>query len=318
MSKRILITGGFGYLGGRIATHLAKGNLYTLILSSRKEQSAPGWLPAAETICLDYLHSESMVSAMEGVNAVIHLAAMNENECVTDPARAVVVNTLGTRNVLEASIDGRVDQFIYFSTAHVYGAPLMGHITEETLPKPVHPYAITHHGAEDFVLAANRYKKIKGTVIRLSNGFGVPTHPEVDRWTLLVNDLCRQLAQTGKMQLLSSGVQKRDFITLEDIGRAVAHLLELPQDASQDGLFNLGGQSSFSVWEIAQRIAVRCKRVLGFAPEIIRPTSGEDEIADPLFFDSNKFRNTGFIWEGDMDKEIDETLQMSARYFQKL
>ena len=317
MSKRILITGGFGYIGGRIATYLGNDNSYLIRLGSRKYQSSPDWLPNAEVVSIDLLDNDSLPKLMSDVDIVIHLAAMNENDCLINPAKAVLVNTLGTRNILEAAIAMGVKQFIYFSTAHVYKAPLIGLISEKTIPEPIHPYAITHHGAEDFVLAANKQKKIKGTVIRLSNAFGAPVHAGVDRWTLIVNDLCKQLVETRKMVLRSSGLQKRDFITLNDVSRAMEHLLNLTDSDRGDGLFNLGGDSCLSILEITELLAKRCKVVLGFKPEIIRPESDKNEKSPNLIFDIEKFKKTGFILQGDIEKEIDETLQMCFKFFKK-
>lgn len=308
MSDRVLITGGFGYLGGRIAAELANDSGRAVRLGSRKIQAAPDWLPQAETVALDVLEAGSLSAAMADVQAVVHLAAMNENECVANPGGAVQINTLGTFNALQAAIDAGVKRFIYFSTAHVYGAPLVGNITEQTLPRPIHPYAITHHAAEDFVLAAHDQKKIIGIVVRLSNGFGAPTHPEVDRWTLLVNDLCRQAVQNRKLVLRSSGLQQRDFITLTDVGRAMRHLLELRQTDCEDGLFNLGGDNSISVWDMAQKIAQRCKMTLGYLPNIERPAPQSGEQVDSLNFHSGKLQKTGFKLLGNLDEEIDRTL----------
>lgn len=308
MSKHVLITGGQGYLGGRIAVELASDPEWIVRLGSRKVQAAPGWLPQAETAAMDVLEAGSLSAPMVGVQAVVHLAAMNENDCVADPGKAVLVNTLGTLNVLRAAIDAGVKQFIYFSTAHVYGAPLAGDITEQTLPRPTHPYAITHHAAEDFVLAAHDQKKITGIVVRLSNGFGAPTHPDVDRWTLLVNDLCRQAVQTRKLILRSSGLQQRDFITLTDVGRAVRHLLGLNQMECGDGLFNLGGDNSLSVWDMVQKISRRCEVTLGYLPGIERPAPRPDEQPASLSFRSGKLQKTGFMLQGNLDEEIDRTL----------
>ncbi|CAG0979485.1 UDP-glucose 4-epimerase [Anaerolineales bacterium] len=313
MSKRVLITGGQGYLGGRIAVELASDTEWIVRLGSRKVQAAPGWLPQAETAAMDVLEPGSLSKAMADVQAVVHLAAMNENECVADPGRGVLINTLGTLNVLQAAIDAGVKQFIYFSTAHVYGAPLAGDITEQTLPRPTHPYAITHHAAEDFVLAAHDQKKIAGVVVRLSNGFGAPTHPDVDRWTLLVNDLCRQAVQTRKLILRSSGLQQRDFITLTDVGRAVRHLLELSQPDFGDGLFNLGGDNSLSVWDMAQKISRRCEVTLGYLPGIERPEPRPDEQSVSLSFRSGKLQKTGFTLQSNLDEEIDRTLLVCAQ-----
>lgn len=308
MSRRVLITGGFGYLGGRIAVELAHSSGRIVRLASRNVQSAPAWLPQAESVAVDMLKADSLSRAMDGVQSVVHLAAMNENECIVDPSKAVQINTLGTLGVLQAAIDAGVTRFIYFSTAHVYGAPLTGKITEQTLPRPMHPYAITHHAAEDFVLAAHDQKKITGIVVRLSNGFGAPTHPDVDRWTLLVNDLCRQAVSGRKMVLRSSGLQQRDFITLHDVGRAVGHLLKLGRSECGDGLFNLGGEHSITVWDMTQRIARRCQSTLGFLPSIERPTPSSDERIDELQFNSEKLHGTGFVLSGNLDEEIDRTL----------
>ena len=313
MSQRVLVTGAFGYLGGRIAAALARQAAYTVRMGSRKRQPAPGWLPEAESVAIDISEPASLAAAMRDVHGVVHLAAMNENECLADPAKAVLVNTLGTLNVLRAAIDAGVERFIYFSTAHVYGAPLAGHITEKTLPRPSHPYAITHLAAEDFVLAAHDQHKITSVVARVSNGFGAPTHADVDRWTLLVNDLCRQAVQTRKITLRTSGLQQRDFITLEDVGRGVRHTLGLSQEDCGDGLFNLGGENVLSVWEMVQRIAQRCQVTLGFSPVIERPEPSPNENPGTLRYDCEKLHTTGFVLRGDVEKEIDSTLALCFR-----
>lgn len=308
MKKRVLITGGFGYLGGRIAVEIARTNNWIVRLASRKVRPEPYWLEGVETVDLDVMNPESISVAAKGCQAVVHLAAMNENQCVESPETAVNINTLGCLNMLQVAISQGVGRFIYFSTAHVYGAPLEGYIDEEKLPRPIHPYAITHHAAEDFILAYHDQEKITGLVVRLSNGFGAPTHPDVDRWTLLVNDLCRQAVDNRKLILRSSGVQQRDFITLTDVGRAAVHLLDLPKGKCDDGLFNVGGESSLSIWQMTQRIAERCQVVFGYTPEVIRPEPGEDEASEKVIYDIEKLKRSGFTLAGDVDDEIDAML----------
>lgn len=272
----------------------------------------PSWLPEAQAVRFDLLDLSSFEAALNGVDAVVHLAAVNEVESLSDPARALRVNTAGTADLLGACIARGIERFIYFSTAHVYGAPLAGHITEATHPRPVHPYAATHWAAEEGVLAAQAKSRLTGMVFRLSNGFGVPTHKDVDRWMLLVNDLCRQAVVDRKLVLRSSGLQQRDFITLHDVGRAAAHGLGLPRSLSADGLFNIGGECSLSVWAMAQRVRQCCGETLGFEPELIRPEPAAGETAVALNYDIGKFKGTGFLLEGDMDQEIRRTLEMCS------
>ena len=311
MMRRVLITGGFGYLGGRIATKVARDG-WQVRLASRQLHAPPAWLPQAETAVLDVLQPDTLDSALNGVQAVVHLAALNEIESSANPKAALQVNTLGSLDLLEAAIRAGIERFIFFSTAHIYGAPLVGHISECSLPRPVHPYAITHCAAEDFILAAHDKLKIAGIVVRLSNGFGVPMHPDVDRWTLLVNDLCLQTVQNKKLTLRSSGLQQRDFIALHDVSRAVSHFLDLPRLDCDDGLFNLGGECAMTVWEMAQRIAQCCCETLGYLPEIIRPEPELQEKTVALQYDISKLKQTGFLINGNMDDEIMRTLEMCA------
>lgn len=314
---RILLPGGFGFLGGRVALELAAHAGWTVCLGSRQLRPAPDWLPEVETVQLDIFGPESLARALQGVEVVVHLAAMNERECVADPARAIEVNILGAHNLLQAAVAAGVRRFIYVSTAHIYGAPLAGQITEQTVPRPVHPYAVTHRAAEDFVLAAHDQHKIEGVVVRLSNGFGRPVHPEADCWTLLVNDLCRQAVTTGKLVLRSNGLQRRVFIPLPEAARGVAHLIALPSEQLGDGLFNLGGESARSVWETTQLIAARCQAVLGFTPAIERvsPLPGDKSL--PLEYIVTKLQATGFSLRARFEDEVDATLSLCQDVFGK-
>jgi UDP-glucose 4-epimerase len=312
VTDRVLITGGFGYLGGRIAVELGRDPRFALRLSSRDLRETPSWSPEAETVATD-LSKPAMVSdAVRGVQAVVHLAAMNENQCATDPAEAVRVNTLGTRSVLQAAIEHGVERFIYISTARVYGTPLEGHITEKTLTRPDHPYASTHYAAEEFVLAAHDSGQISGTVARVSNGFGAPTRGDVDRWTLLVNDLCMQAVRNRVLALQSSGLGVRDFVTLHDLGRAVRHFLDMAPTDHGDGLFNLGGDCTMTVAAMAQRVVSCCTDTLGYTPELRRPPPGAEEKSGDLRYDIGKLKATGFVIEGNIDNEINRTLELCS------
>lgn len=314
MNKRVLITGGLGYVGGRIAQHLTADANLSLRLTSRRT-SAPilPWLGNGEIVPWDIAQNDSGICA--GVDTVVHLAALNEIDCARDARAALEVNGMGTLRLLQAAQAAGVRRFIYFSTAHVYGVPLVGAISEQTVPRPVHPYAITHKVAEDFVLAARDQEKIDGVVLRLSNGFGAPIAAEVNRWTLLVNDLCRQVVTTGTLVLRSNGLQQRDFITLQDAARCVAHIMALPKSECGDGLFNLGGECSRSIYEMAQLVAARCQAVLGFTPPIerVEPQLGEQSTA--LDYSIAKLKTTGFALQSRFEDEIDATLSLCQQAF---
>jgi UDP-glucose 4-epimerase len=314
MSQEILITGGLGYVGGRVARHLAdRPDLRLRLTSRRPPASLPGWLGNGAVLAWD--SGADPMPMLEGVDTVVHCAALNEIDSTRDPLLALQVNGNDTVRLLLAAQKAGVRRFIYFSTAHVYGAPLAGNIDETRLARPVHPYAISHRVAEDFVLAAHDQRKLEGVVLRLSNGFGAPVAPEVNRWTLIANDLCRQAASTGKLVLKSSGLQRRDFVTLADVARCVEHFATLPADRLQDGLFNLGGDCVLSMIELAEVVARRCKAVLGFLPPIERVQPVPGETAPGLCYATDKLKSTGFVPAGSVEDEIDATLLLCQQAF---
>ena len=312
MVKNILITGGLGYVGGRLAVHLNQLPNHQVTVTSRKKIKSP--FDGVQIINPDY-QKEDYNTYLDGIDTVVHLAALNEIDCVRFPYQAIDVNVSQTLKWLKAAENSGVKQFIYFSTVHVYGSPLTGTIDESRLPRPTHPYSITHKAAEDYVLASRDKSDLNALVLRLSNSFGAPTLPDVNRWTLLVNDLCKQVVQTGVLKLRSSGTQLRDFITLTDVCRAVEHLLKLNNEKTRDGLFNLSGESTLSIFEMTQRIANRAQAVLDIEPEIQRPAPAITETAGQLFCSSQKLQQTGFHLSRQIEQELDDMLRFCQHHF---
>lgn len=315
MKATVLLSGGFGNLGGRLSTYLHRTQKFDIRLGSRVDRSAPMWAPDARTTRLDVLDTDSLDKSLSEVDIVIHLAAMNANECALDPKRAQAVNVDGTENLLESAIAAGVKRIIYISTAQVYGSSLAGVISEKINPHPNHPYATTHLAAEQVLRESHDLGLITGIQVRCANGFGAPMDPAVNIWNILVNDLCRQATELGALTLKSHGNQERNFVPLHDVCAAILHLILLDADLVGDGLFNLGHESSSSVWNMAQRIARRCESVLGFTPPINRPPADSNDRTQTFDYRSDKLRATGFVPLGDLDAEIDDLLRFCAKEF---
>lgn len=305
MKQTILITGANGYLGGNLTRHFTGIPGYEVRAGARRACALMP--PTAGFVQLDLLDTASLELACVGVDAVVHLAATNEIESQADPVRATELNVAGTIRLLEAARRQGVKQFLYFSTAHVYGSPLQGTIDEGTLPRPTHPYSITHRAAEDFVLAERG--RLAGTVVRLSNAVGAPANVNIRRWTLIGNDLCRQAVTTGKMVLHSSGIQVRNMVAMSDVARAAQHLLDLPVDATSQRIFNLGGPDSISMIDFARLAGRVCAETLGFEPTIDRPEPSSRESSPTLDFRSTALAATGFQWHGSIADELTATLR---------
>lgn len=311
---RVLVTGGLGYIGGRFAQHLANQRNYKVVLGSRKQVSALLWFPQAQIVLTHWDSLAELEKICANIDVVVHMAGMNAQDCATDPSAAMEFNTVATSRLLRAAIQKKVKRFIYLSTAHVYGNNLNGVVDEETCPISTHPYATSHRAGEDIVRFAHQENEIEGVVIRLSNAFGAPVYKEVPCWGLVINDLCKQAVMKQSMALRSSGVQRRDFIPLSDVCRAVAHLLTQPV-GSTSGVFNLGGEWGPTIWEIAELIQERCVKLFGFKPELTRNLSITENAFEKLNYKIDRLRSSGFEPAGDRLSEIDQLLRFCKDSF---
>jgi len=310
--NKILITGALGYVGGRISAHLAESASHHEIrlMTSRADAVLPAWAESIEVVRADLKDEDSLRAALNGVHTVIHLAAVDEIVSARDPDLALEINGQGTHRLLQAALSEGVSRFIYMSTFHVYGLGPGQAITEESPTRPVHPYSITHRLAEDFV---NWYRHSHGLdtlILRLSNGYGYPMGHDVQRWTLVVNDLCKQAVENGEIRLRSSGGQHRDFIALSDVAHAIDHFLGLPSKQWDDGLFNLGGDCSMSIYEVAQKVSMECLSRHGKEIPVITGEDGEAQDVRPVIYSIEKLKKSGFILAGSMADEIQGTLDL--------
>jgi len=264
---RILITGGFGFIGGRLAVHLSN-NGHQIIISSRVKRDTPGWLPQAEIFQMDWGNETNLRDVCSGIDVVIHAAGMNSTDCQDNPDAALAFNGGSTEQLVRAAVSANVKAFIYLSTAHVYANPLIGNITEATKPDNPHPYATSHLAGENAVLRATLKGKTRGIILRIANIYGAPAQADVNCWMLLVNDLCKQVFTTQKIVLRSSGVQQRNFLTMSDLCDAIENFLLVCFDSETPTIINLGSQVSETINNMATLIQERCKKVLGINPMI--------------------------------------------------
>jgi len=313
---KILITGGLGYLGGRIADSMKRSHPESTIIlgTSRKISEAPNWAKAFQIVPLNILDPASIEKAVSNdIHVIIHLAALNEHDSFKNIEAAWKTNALGTQALLSAASQKQILKFIYFSTFHVYG-DCQGEITEDSPTWPHHPYAATHRAAEDMVRFYQRYKNMNTLTLRLSNGFGYPMDSDINRWTLIFNDLCRQAMNSGRMVIKSSGKQHRDFIALHDVAAAVDHFLFKNSEKWDDGLFNLGGDCSFSILEVVKIIATVYEKKYGKLVPIQILGKDNGERYSPVYFNIDKLKKTGFRLTGNMEKEIEQTLALCEKF----
>lgn len=318
LNMRILITGGFGFVGGRLALHFAQLG-HQIVLGTRHPLTSPDWLPQAEVAITSWDDMAALERSSYGADVIIHAAGMNAKDSAADPIAALAFNGLATSRLVVAASRVGVDKFIYLSTAHVYDSFLVGTITEDTCPRNLHPYATSHLAGEHAVLSASSRSEINGIVLRLSNAYGVPMHNGVNCWMLLINDLCRQAITTRKLVLQTSGLQERDFIALTGVCKATELVVIDRAEVREANVFNVGTGISQSVLEMALLIQQRCSKVLGFEPELLRKQTQSNDPHPKLIYRADHLRSLDLrVTSLDNIAEIDRLLQFCQSTFNQI
>lgn len=311
---RILITGGHGFIGGRLGTYLSEQG-FEVTLGSRKNLYPPEWSGTAKTIRTVWESESSLKEICADVDVVIHAAGMNAKDCMANPKLALEFNGLATARLVDAAVNSRVKLFIYLSTAHVYSNPLSGHIDENTPTKNNHPYATSHLAGEKAVLDLANTDLIRSIVLRVSNAFGYPTHPEVDCWDLLINNLCKQAVVSKKIRLNSSGKNVINFITMTNLCKVINFFILRSIEADFPKIINLGSNESNSVYEMAQLVQNRCSKAAGFTPKI--EISNQLVIQEFEHLDFNSLYKSMFrqLQDNNQSEEIDMLLNKCKLWF---
>lgn len=310
--QKILITGGHGYLGGRIADHLINSG-HEVTLASRD----PSKFHCIRFACLqiNWLCDQSLREVCKGFDTVIHSAGLNSAECESDPVSAKNINGFYSKRLAIAASAAGVNRFIYLSTAHVYSTPLVGVFDEVDTPICTHPYGASKLLGENFVREVLRSSGMDGCILRLSNAIGPPLHKQANCWSLVCNDLSHQAVVAGTITLNSDGQQLRDFVGITQLNHVLEHLLS-PSLTTLDGaILNIASQFSMSISELAHLVGSRCLAVLGFYPEIIVPDHSRDLKVETLIIKNSKLKKLNIAISKEIEKDVDDLLMFCSANF---
>jgi len=263
---KILITGGFGYVGGRLGMHLASSPLIKLYLGSRAPRARPDWLRQGEVVEMDWGDNCNLIAACQNMDVIVHTAGMNAQDCIINPTMALEVNGMATERLITSALKNEVSKFIYMSTAHVYASDLSGLITEDNEVLNLHPYATSHVVGERAAMNGHSQAGMQSVVVRLANAFGAPSRPDANCWRLVVNDLCRQAVVDRSLVIKGPSNVVRNFISMTDACLAIEHLICDRKAFESPLICNLGG-SQQTILDIAYAI----KKIFAKNTEIILP-----------------------------------------------
>jgi len=241
---RVLVTGGAGFIGSHVVDRLIAHGVVPLIYDHHRSLVHPD----VEYFNGSILDMEALRLAMNGIHAVIHLAAVADvKDVFEDPSYAETVNTRGTLCVLEAARRCKVSRVVYGGTTWVYSDCADPKVDEETLiPPPSHLYTATKLASEHYCRAYSKLYGLPATLLR----FGIPYGPRARDGAVIpifVNRALKGLPLT----LQGDGMQFRQFVYVEDLAEGVVLSLK---PAAENRLYNLDGSEQVSIRQIAETI----------------------------------------------------------------
>ena len=294
---RILVTGGAGYVGSTLVPLLLEQGHRVRVLDTLRF-GGHGLLPCCqdrffELIKGDICDPATVARALEGIDAIVHLAAIvGYPACKKEPQVAQATNVEGTRTLLAAR---KPDQkFVFASTGSIYGS-IPDYVCNEGTPRaPITLYGETKATAEELVLEYGN-----SVAFRYATAFGVSNRMRLD---LMPNDFTYQAVKNRNLIVYQGGF-KRTFVHVRDMARSILFALDR-WDAIKDDVYNVGHESmNFTKEDVARRILEHVSYYLHFA-EV-----GSDADGRNYEVSYEKIRAKGFETTIDLDRGIAELVR---------
>lgn len=311
---RVLITGGAGFIGSHLADRLIALGARVRVLDSLEAQvhpgrERPGYLhPEAELVVGDVRHRETVISALEGLDAVYHLAArVGVGQSMYEMEGYTSANTVGTAVLLEALVDRPVKRLVVASSMSIYGEgrcvddrgravdpaersraqleagrwdllDARGRVLrpvptpESKRPSLASIYALSKYDQERMCLMFGAAYRVPVVALRFFNVYGT-RQALSNPYTAVLAIFASRLLNGKPPVIFEDGLQRRDFVSVRDV--CAACVLALESARAPGHAINVGSGRSFTVLEVARALA---RAIGGDAP---RPeVSGTYRVGD--------------------------------------
>jgi UDP-glucose 4-epimerase len=278
-NRRILITGGAGFIGSHLAGALAAQGAQVIALDNESTGTRHNLPPDVTFIHGDVRQPDDLTPVFaDGLDAVLHIAGQASIRLsFQDPAADLSVNTLGTINVLQQCIQHRVPRLLFASSMTVYGNTEIVPTPEDTPVDPVSNYAVTKYAAERYVhIAAQRSDldfDLHVTSFRMFNVYG-PRQSLTNAYQGVLAIFMGQALRGEPITIHADGEQSRDFVYIDDVVRAWTAALDTP--AAYGQVINLGTGHPTSVNTLCDAVLRACGHSRAAYPVRYQPAQPGD------------------------------------------
>ena len=293
---KLLITGGAGFIGSALAMKALERGWGVRVLDNNPIFNHPFSEQfksiGVEIIKGDIRDRDLMKVAIEGCNAVVHLAAqVSVPISVINPEETLDINVKGTSKVIQLCHEFGIERLIMASSAAVYGECENFPLKEEEAGQTLSPYAHSKWTNEKQIIDA-RNMGLKAAVLRFFNVYGPGQSPE-GGYAAVIPKFIDQMVNGISPQINGDGLQTRDFIHVDDVSNAILALLAGDWKAEDYHVFNVASQTETSLNDLVEIINKAIGNVRP-AHESIYPTYGPIRSGDirHSFADIERMRTT--------------------------
>ena len=252
VTKRILVTGGAGFIGVHTVRRLVTEDIIVLVVDDRRHACGEALPPNVEVEAAD-LNSPATAQAVARFkpDAILHLAAQGGvSRSVRDPAGDALVNVLGTVALLKAGVDAECRRFVFASSGGaIYGRATHLPAPERTTSRPLSPYGAAKLAAEGYLGMFSRTFGLRALALRYSNVYGPFQDGTGEAGVVAIT--CERLLSGRPPEIRGDGHQTRDFVFVADVAEANLRALT----SSVTGAINIGTGIATSVRTVVSELA---------------------------------------------------------------
>ncbi len=234
--SRVLVTGGAGFIGSRLADQLAKDGIEVGIFDSFKAGNRMTTAHGKNVHMHkgDVADLEHVIKVVRDYDVVIHHAAVigSDPSAVSEMYRS---NVTGTINLLEAAVDSDVQRFVFASSAAVHGETAALPAREDSVPNPLSPYGFSKLEGEKYCQFCSDAHGLRTAILRYFNVYGPRQKP--GQYSGVISAFIDCLSKGEPPTIFGDGSQTRDFVHVSDIVRA--NMLLLSNNPPPGEVFNI-------------------------------------------------------------------------------
>lgn len=307
--SKVAVTGAFGFVGSHLVERLLSEGHQVVAIDNmsngfQANLAAVRSHPRLEVFVTD-IESSKIREAVEGVDSVVHLAAVTGvAKFLESPIAGTQNNVVGTVNLLEACVARHVQRFVFASSGSVYGESKVLPLRESMPIAPISLYGASKAAGEAYCSSYADNSGLRTAVLRLANLYGPRRNPN---YPVAVNRFARAVISDEELVIFGDGEQTRDFTSVHDVVRAI--ILAISSESVGPATFNIGSGVPTTINSLAEMFL----RLRPESKSQIRHASARPGDVKDTYFDIGKARSElGYEPETSLESGLREVISWTS------